>query len=246
MNHYKYLVEEEGRGVWSKKRKRFTSMEASAWFVGVMLDQLQRAEGAWDRGDHLVYENEEFRSVVNIWETISDMHLNSLKRICNTGYYGNAYALRYLHRRFPEYLKRSAKLIVAKYKGDVRNIWNGVKAEKIDLLYDRLIEFPGIGKMLARMGQFDLVRTYGVGGGEENKSKMRVKPDEHVRRVAYRSDLISTKKVTIATRELDSLQLDSPADFDLAVWDIGREFCKLKNPYCNECPLDKVCVKRLN
>lgn len=244
MNYYSDLESQRPEGVWAKKRERFTNIQdANAWFVGLMLDKNQLAERAWEGGEHLVHTH--FDDANNMWKAIYRTHLGTLRHICNKGFYGKAYALGVSNPKFPEDLKNSAKLIVNRYDGDVTNVWKYIRAGNIDELYDRLIEFPGIGDALARMGQFILVRTYGVGGGEANKSKMRIKPDVHVRRVAYRTGLISTQKVSLATKELDSLQLESPADFDLAIWDIGRKYCKPKNPHCGECPINKVCAKFL-
>ena len=245
MKHYSNLVSNDDRGIWAKKRIRFASeKDANAWFIGLMLDQNQPAERAWEGGEHLV--NTHFADVENVWDAISQTHLNTLKRICNKGFKGKAYALGVSNPSFPRNLKEAAIRIVEKYDGSVRNVWKYIRATNVNELYDRLREFSGIGDALARMGQFILVRSMGVGGGEESKSLMRIKPDVHVRRVACRTGLCSSELLSVATSELDALNLESPADFDLAVWDIGREYCKPKSPNCSECPIEQVCAKILD
>lgn len=81
-------------------------------------------------------------------------------------------------------------------------------------MYDRLKEFAGIGDALERMGQFILVRSYGVGGGEASKSQMCIQQDHHMRRVTYRTGLCTSELKSVATHELDTFNLESPADFD--------------------------------
>ena len=135
-------------------------------------------------------------------------------------------------------------MILEKYDGDARRIWNGTRAKDVGELYDRFREFPGIGDALAKMAQFILVRDYGVGGGEKNKSKMRVKPDVHVRRVTYRIGLTTQMRPEPVADEIEALGLDSPADFDWAILDIGRNFCKKTLPLCAECPIVPTCQKQ--
>ena len=94
------------------------------------------------------------------------------------------------------------------------------------------------------MGQFILVRGYGVAGGEKSKTELRVKADIHVRRVAYRTGLTKTEALPLARKEIYDLSVYSPADFDLALWDIGREFCHpTKPPECSQCPINLECQK---
>lgn len=59
-------------------------------------------------------------------------------------------------------------MIISKYESDVGNIWNYVRPEDVHVIYDRFLEFSGIGDALARMAQFILVREYGIAGGAKN------------------------------------------------------------------------------
>lgn len=224
---------------WSTERRQFTRVEANAFFIGVLLDQGQNAQRAWDAGRYLV--NNYFTETENFWHEISATHSNTIKSICRTGYNGKAFALRYQVNRFPRDLKSVARKIVRDYDSDVRNIWNGVKTSNVDDIYLRLKEFDGIGDALAKMAQFILVRDYGIAGGERAKRYMSVKPDVHLRRVLFRLGITEhqTPKSTIAGA--DELNLRSPADFDWAVWTIGRKYCRPKNPDCEECPLGSSC-----
>ena len=108
------------------------------------------------------------------------------------------------------------------------------------------MEFEGIGDALAKMAQFILVRDYGIAGGKKSKKYMSVKPDVHLQRVLFRLGISEKKTPASVISSVDNLKLRSQADFDWAVWTIGREHCHAKKePDCSGCPLDRVCEKHL-
>ena len=75
-----------------------------------------------------------------------------------------------------------------------RKIWS-VKPHEVNLIYDRFVEFDGIGDALAKMAQFALVRNNGVAGGKTNQAKMSVKPDLLVQRVLFRTGITQGEKL---------------------------------------------------
>ena len=224
---------------WSQVRKRFNKTEANAFFVGVMLDQMQDADRAWEGAEYLV--DNYFRETDNFWGEIANTRLTTIRRICRNGYEGQAFALHFATNSFPKRLKAAAKRIVSDYSSDVRNIWNGVGKEDVDKIYWRFKEFEGIGDALAKMAQFILVRDYGVAGGRASKKYMSVKPDVHLQRVMFRLGMCEEESARSVIVIADSLKLRSPADFDWAVWNIGRSYCHSKDPNCCDCPLKEVC-----
>ena len=145
---------------------------------------------------------------------------------------------------FPKQLRAAARKIVDKYNADVRKIWNNVSKKDVDQVYWRLREFDGIGDALAKMGQFILVRSYGVAGGRKSKQYMSVKPDVHLQRVLFRLGICESKTPSSVIGNTEKLDLRSPADFDWAVWMIGHSYCHASNPNCEVCPLDAVCKKK--
>ena len=229
---------------WSIVRRRFNEQEANAFFVGVMLDQRQKANRAWEGGKHLV--NNYFNETGNFWKDVAKTHLNTVRKICGEGYEEKHYVLGFLAGNFHKYLKNNAKKIVKDYEGDVRNVWNGVRPQEIHVIYDRFKEFAGIGDALAKMAQFILVRKYGIAGGKKIRKKMKVKPDQHVKRVLYRLGISEDKSPNSVIDATEKMKLKSPADFDWAIFDIGRKYCNPKKPNCFDCPLNKVCQKRLS
>jgi endonuclease III len=224
---------------WSRIRKRFTLKKANAFFLGVMLDQGQLAERAWNGGDHFV-ENH-FKGRRGFWREVLAAHPQTVKSICTSGYEGTSYGSHYTTNKFPQWLRAAAALMSEKYQGDPRNLW-AVGPEDVSLLYDRFLEFDGIGDALAKMAQFILVRNYRVAGGRKNQSKMSVKPDVLVRRVLARTGIAESEKLNDVLGTLSELKLRRPADFDASLWVVGREFCFKTNPYCEPCPLKRECA----
>lgn len=243
MRHFRKGVDEGWDGYlepWPKEESSLMKQQANAFFIGMMFDMQIPAERAWRGGKHLVANH--FRKSggkVFSWEAVAETHLGSIRRIMRTGFDGGAY--HHYWSRMAGYLKNNARLICDQYGGDVRRVWTGLEPDEVDLIYRRLIEFSGFGYALAKMGQFALVRGYGAAGGELSRKLMSVKPDKHVNQVTFRLGLVSEPKPRTVAKELAALDLDSPADFDLVVWQIGQSFCRNKEPDCENCPLRKAC-----
>jgi endonuclease III len=225
---------------WTEKRLRFSITKANKFFIGIMLDQGQSADRAWDGGDHLV-ENH-FKHKKGFWYGISETSLNKVTKICKRGYEETSYASNYNYNKFPRWLKSAANKMLTEYDGDPRNIW-AISQANVSLIYDRLKEFDGIGDALAKMGQFILVRSYGVAGGKDSQHLMSIKPDNLVRRVMYRTGISPSLKVRDVVASTDKLHLNSPADFDAASWMIGRNYCSNSSPKCADCPISEGCKR---
>jgi len=240
MSYYTVLSRsnEHGDFRWSDVRKRFTLDKANAFFLGVMLDQGQKAERAWDGGRHFV-ENQ-FTGRRGFWSEVLAAHPQTVRSICTSGYKGMSYASVYCTNTFPVRLRSAAQKMLDTYQGDPRTIW-AVAPENVSLIYDRFREFDGIGDALAKMAQFILVRNFGVAGGKQNQSKMSVKPDVLVRRVLSRTGITQSDALPHILTSLNELKLSRPADFDASLWVVGREFCLKTEPNCRECPLQQVC-----
>ena len=239
MSYYDQLVEDgDPAAVWSPSRHKFNRKEADAFFVGVMLDYQQHAGRAWKGGEHIVdthFQEGDF------WECVASSPLKKVEEVVRFGFDGKVY-----HRFWPGVaaaIKKAADLITTQYAGDVRKIWAVRRSDNVDLIYERFKEFYGIGDALARMAQFILVRSYGVGGGREQQQNLHVKPDVHVRRVTRRLGLVQPHRGCNVGDEIAALKIKSPADFDLAVFRTGQYFCKAGRPNCSGCHLEDVCEK---
>ncbi len=242
MAHYKRLasIEDYSWVRWSEKRLRFSESRANKFFVGVLLDQGQKAERAWDGGEHLV--DNYFCHRKGFWHGVSKSTSKEIKEICQRGYDGTSYAPNYTFNKFPRWLKSAADKMLDEYDGDPRNIWR-VTPEQVSVIYDRLKAFDGIGDALAKMGQFILVRNYGVADGLASQHLMAIKPDDLVRRVMYRAGVSPSSKAKDVIESTEKLRLRSPADFDAAAWIIGREYCNKSSPKCIDCPILHKCER---
>lgn len=195
------------------------SQKQNAFFLGVMLDQGQLAERAWGGGEHFVKNH--FTGGRGIWSEVLAAHPQTVRSICTSGFNGKSYASVYCTNKFPLWLRSAAAEIQDKYQGDPRRLWS-VTPENVNLIYDRFVEFDGIGDALAKMAQLILVRNYRVAGGKKNQSKMSVKPDVFVRRVLARTGIAENENLTHVLSVLNTITMPRPADFDAALWIIGR------------------------
>lgn len=109
---------------WSGKRRRFHEARANKFFVGLLLDQLQTAERAWEGASYLV--DNYFTASGNFWQEISETHHATVRSICIRGFDEQPFALGMNVNSFPRQLRAAAKKIVDEYDSDVRKIWNNV------------------------------------------------------------------------------------------------------------------------
>ena len=221
-------------------RHRFHMTKANEFFIGVMFDQLGNADRAWEGAKHFVATH--FNQTDNFWNEIRDSRHAKLNRICQKGFYGKTYAVRYASSKFPTWLRTNARIMTDKYNSDPRNIW---KNAGVDEIRNRLERFSGISVALSRMATNLLVRNYGVAGGQQVRSQLFLKPDILLKRVMYRVGFIENENER-AVLEAERIMkqdriLRSPADFDAAIWVIGREYCYPDNPDCENCPINHVC-----
>ena len=146
-----------------------------------------------------------------------------------------------LHR-FPEtmscYVHAALRRIADKYDGRAEKIWAG-RPPSAGLVY-RFLEFEGIGPKIATMAANILIRGFKIPVSDHFSVDISV--DVHVRRVFRRLGLIperaSTEQVIYRARELNP---EFPGILDLPAWQIGREWCKPKNPRCSECFMEDIC-----
>jgi endonuclease III len=236
-------LEENAFMRWSQVEKKFSTIgEASEFFIGCLLSQGQCAERAWDSATYFVQNH---FSRETIWSDIAASSVEGLQQICVTGYGGRAFAGRYMTNKLAPWLKMNGEIMVERYAGDPRNIWKELGPRELNVLYDRLLEFAGIGDALAKMTQFLLVREYGVAGGVASKRYLSVKPDVHVQRVCYRLGLVENISACAVAQWAGNAGLESPADFDAAIWEVGHSYCHEKNAKCDACPLLSVCIQKV-
>jgi endonuclease III len=91
-----------------------------------------------------------------------------------------------------------------------------------------------------------LARNYGLLGGKKSLSQLDVKPDIHVMRVFRRCGFIAeSSKPKDAIHAAQRLHSKFPAALDAPAYNIGKHWCRPRNPKCLECPIGTVCAKSL-
>ena len=146
-----------------------------------------------------------------------------------------------LHR-FPDKMGRrlhaAIQRIANKYQGNAGAIWSD-HPSSAGLVY-RFLEFEGMGPKVATMAANILVREFKV--PVRDHFSIDISPDRHVRRVFQRLGLIpkqaSNEQIIYRARDLNPKY---PGLVDLPAFQIGREWCKPKNPRCNECFMKDIC-----
>lgn len=253
MSYYDYLQEIGEEGRWAKRLRPLTDWDACKFFVGVMLDQRSPAERAWAASNEFVEKRDKRWTPTTFWIHISKMSLSEVNDYCQfkpggdyTGFYAGQNCYKFNGKGSQKgWLRQNAKKIVNTYDGRVESIWTDDlpvdNAEKILEIHSRFKEFQGIGSNLANMAVFALVRDRGYAGGIQSKKLLKIKFDVHVNRVITKAIISGNPQLGDAENYVEKLngELDSPADFDLALYKIGQDYCQYDN--CKECPIYNYC-----
>lgn len=262
MAYWQRLADENAPNtMWRKNEQPPTGWDAVGFFVEVMLNQRQSEKRACNGAEEFVTRSRGKRwSPRTMWTHISEMTLPELRSFCTfsadnkcsyTGSYAGINADRFTgqhHKR--GWLRTNADRIINMYRGYVENIWMDDlpddNAGKILRIHERFQELAGIGDNLANMAVFQLVRYYGYAGGKESKKLLKMKFDTHVNRVLTRAIISGNEELGSAENYVRDVlnnvgisPLDSPADFDFAVYSIGQDYCQYG--YCGKCPIHEQC-----
>ncbi|RMG79527.1 MAG: iron-sulfur cluster loop [Chloroflexi bacterium] len=131
--------------------------------------------------------------------------------------------------------------IATVYQGKASNIW--VDEPSSATVVYRFLEFRGVGPKIATMATNILARDFKVVFSDYYSIDVSV--DTHIRRVFTRLGLVpkgaSTEQIIYRAR---SLSPEFPGLLDLPAWEIGRNWCKPREPECTVCYMDKVCLRQ--
>jgi endonuclease III len=231
---------------WARWKSRATKMRpdvANSFLLGVMLDRGVRAERAWDAGEWMVDSLSDWDkgNVRSVWRALAKMDPRRLRGFMRYGYGGYAFHWRY--KTFARLLPRAAKVLLAEYDGDPRQIWNNQR--NVNVVRDRLEAIPTIGPALANMTLLFLARDHGRVGGKKARPLLDPKPDIHVCRVFQRTGLVRGGPATASAviQAAKTLAPDYPAVLDAPAWEIGRKWCRPRRPRCRQCPILRACPK---
>jgi len=201
------------------------------YVLGCVGDKQITAERAWRIpmiiGEKIGgYEFEKFKKVS--LEELKDVFINnSLHR------FNNDVAKQYY---------KAIEKIAKEYGGTANKIWRENNSSAS--IFGKFLQFEGIGQKIASMAVNILLRNF-----KENiisKEWIDVSPDRHVIRVFKRTGIIrnlaSKEEIIWKAKELNPKY---PGVFDLATFTIGKDYCKPKNPNCDDCVISSNCKKLL-
>jgi endonuclease-3 len=200
-----------------------------AFVLACIMDRQIRAEKAW----MIPYEIKIEIGTFKLSQLLS-LNLNKIKKI---------FIKRKLHR-FNETMANNFYLGIREihdvYEDKASKIWNGLP--KSATVVRRFLQFEGVGVKIASMATNILARDFKIKMAD--KLCIDISPDVQVKRVFTMLGLI-TKDATndeliYCARELNP---EYPGIFDLSAWEIGRNWCRPKAPYCDDCYLEKWCPK---
>jgi endonuclease III len=128
--------------------------------------------------------------------------------------------------------------ITAGYFGDAARIWTG-NLTSAEVVY-RFLEFDGVGPKIASMAANILAREFKIPFADY--FSIDISADVHVRRVFSRLGLCradaSVEQVIYKAR---ALHPEFPGMMDLPCWEIGRNWCKARDPECGGCYMRDMC-----
>ncbi len=223
--------------------KKFRAPDANAFLLGVMFDKNINAEYAWEAAEWFNDSLGDSEEAKTLWQSLIDLDKLDKNRLIGFLKYGyGGYAFHTHFNKFARLLPQAAAIMLDKYQGDPRNIWNNQR--DIAEVRKRLEELPGIGPALSRMAVSILAIEYGLLGGKKALPQIDIKPDILVMRVFRRTGLIKytdKEKEAIAVAKICNPEF--PGELDAPSWEIGRTWCKPTSPKCKECPITEVCPK---
>lgn len=236
------LTHAKGMGDWVRPTKlvrKLRGSTANAFLLGVMFDRSVKAEQAWESADWINDSLGDPGDVAAIWNRLTKMEARRVQGFLRFGYGGFAFHRHY--KTFAKQLPQAAHLLLEKYDGDPRRIWNNKR--DVSLVRERLEEIPGIGPALSRMAVLILARNHGLLGGTKALSQLDIKPDIHVKRVFKRCGFINTFNDIEAIDAAQRLHPLFPAALDAPAFEIGRTWCRPTNPNCKDCAIRPECRK---
>ena len=199
-----------------------------AFVVGCVTDRLISAEKAWLIPHQLSQRLGGF--------TFDHLRSQSLER------FHQAFREPDSLHRFPGEMSKNVYLAIQRitdeYEGDAARIWLGELPSAEVVL--RFLAFRGIGPKIATMATNILARAFKIPLTDHYSVDVSV--DVHLRRVFTRLGLIpkdaSVEEIVYRAR---AVHPSFPGLLDLPAWEIGRKWCRPKEPKCIDCDMQSVC-----
>ncbi|MHB2150144.1 iron-sulfur cluster loop [Calditrichota bacterium LG25] len=204
-----------------------------AFVLACIMDRQMKAEKAW-LIPYIIFKK------LNSF-TINELSKLSYEEICQIMNQPNP-----LHRfvdKMANYFYLAIQRIKNNYDGNAANIWLN-SPSSAEIVY-RFLEFEGVGPKIASMAANILAREFKITFSDYYS--IDVSADVHVRRVFSRLGLCSAgatpEQVIYKARALNP---KFPGLMDMPAWEIGRNWCKAKNIFCEKCYMSDICPTAKN
>lgn len=201
-----------------------------AFVLACVMDRQMKAETAW----RIPYEISQRLELGGFsFDVVRDLPLQRLHE---------AFTQPPALHRFPDQMSQNAYLAIQRiadsYRGNAARIWLDTPSSAEVVL--RFLGFRGVGPKIATMAANILARDFKIPFADYYSVDISV--DVHVRRVFTRLGLIthgaSVEEIIYRARALHS---PFPGLMDLPTWEIGRRWCRPKQPNCAACYVQPAC-----
>ncbi len=146
-----------------------------------------------------------------------------------------------LHRfvdKMAENFYLAVQRIANVYDNNAALIWSN-KPSSAEVVY-RFLEFKGVGPKIANMAANILAREFKIPFADYYS--IDISADVHIRRVFGRLGLCAADAaVEQVIYKARALYPDFPGIMDLPCWEIGKNWCKARNPECKKCYMYDLC-----
>ena len=202
-----------------------------AFVLACCMDRQVKAEIAW-------------MIPIRIRSIVGDFSINTLKKISLDEYLRifNKNTLHRFNDTMAKVFYNAVQKIADEYEGDASKIWAG-NPSSAAVVY-RFLQFDGVGIKIATMATNILARQFKVPFSDYYS--IDISPDVHILRVLRRSGLVdrdaSIDSIIYKARELCP---EFPGIIDFSCWEIGRTWCRPRNPNCEDCIIESECLKNM-
>jgi endonuclease-3 len=135
----------------------------------------------------------------------------------------------------------AAQKILNDYDGNVENIW--ANSPTCSQVQERFERFKGISQKKAAMATDTLVKLFHI--PLRDRPGLDIAADSLVIRVFKRCGLVNQEDKNLVILKARELNPEYPGILDRPCWEIGRSYCFLSNPDCNNCPIGNICLKHI-
>ncbi len=202
-----------------------------AFVIGCLMDRQIRANRAW----LIPYKIKKILNGFKI-QDLYQLKLSDVREIFKTNTFHR------LNEDMAKIFYLAIEKIQHKYDGNASKIWE--KNPSSATVVRKFLEFYGSGPKISTMAANILYREFKI--PMKDCYSIDISPDRHVDRVFKRIGFAqkNDKRETIIYIARD-LNPKYPGIFDLSCYEIGANWCKPKNPRCENCYLFQLCPRHI-